>query len=79
LTGNEKLVLNLTGQNWLTRVQIKVMGLSDLQEEEARELVLEELPDATEEEAQKITDVIGGNIHDLRGSSQDIQDQLSVL
>jgi Ca2+-binding EF-hand superfamily protein len=79
LTGNEELVLSLTDQNRLTRGHIKVVGLGDLQEEEARQLILEELPDATKEEAQKITDIFGGFIHDIRGSSRDIQDQLGLV
>lgn len=79
LTGNEELVLSLTDQNRLTRGHIKVVGLGDLQEDEARQLVLEELPDATEEEVKKITNIFGGFVHDVRGSSRDIQDQLGLV
>jgi len=78
LTGNEELVLSLTDQNRLTRGHVKVIGLDDLQEDEARALVLQELPDASEEEIHKIINAFGGFIHDVRGSSRDIQDQLSL-
>eukprot|EP00980_Cylindrotheca_fusiformis_P007176 scaffold1513_cov141-Cylindrotheca_fusiformis.AAC.3 len=78
LTGNEELVLSLTDQNRLTRGHIEVVGLGDLQPEEARQLVLEFLPDATEEEIDRITTVFGGFVHDIRGCSRDIQDQLCL-
>ncbi|CAJ1964086.1 unnamed protein product [Cylindrotheca closterium] len=78
LTGNEELVLSLTDQNRLTRGHVKVIGLGDLQKDEARQVVLKEIPDASEEEVQKILDAFGGFIHDVRGSARDIQDQLGL-
>merc|ERR1740124_861630 len=78
ITGNEELVLSLTDQNRLTRGHVKVVGLGDLDNNNACELVKQEMPDATEEEIQKITDAFGGFVHDVSGSSRDIQDRLGL-
>jgi len=78
LTGNEELVLSLTDQNRNTRGHVKVIGLGDLQKGEAREVVLNEIPDASEKEIQNILEAFGGFIHDVRGSARDIQDQLGL-
>lgn len=79
LTGDEELVLNLTDQNRLTRGHVKIIGLGDVSEEYALELVFKEIPDVTLEEAKMITDTFGGCIHDVIGSSRDIQDRLVLL
>lgn len=79
LTGDEELILNLTDQNRLTRGHVKVIGLGDVSKEYALELVFKEIPDVTLEEAKMITDTFGGCIHDVIGSSRDIQDRLVLL
>lgn len=77
LTGNEELVISLTGQNRLTRGHVKVVGLDDLSKEEAAQIVLQELPDATPEEILKITDMFGGFIHDVQAVSREVQSWLN--
>lgn len=72
LTGNEELVISLTDQNRNTRGHVKVVGLADLTVSEAGQIVLQELPSASEQEVKKITDVFGGFIHDVQAVSREI-------
>lgn len=76
-TGNEKFVLNIMDQNRLTRGHIKIVGLGDLSRDEASKLVLQELPDATDDEIEKIVNTFGGFIHDIQGVSRDMSVILS--
>eukprot|EP00547_Thalassionema_nitzschioides_P012314 CAMPEP_0194258352 /NCGR_PEP_ID=MMETSP0158-20130606/41129_1 /TAXON_ID=33649 /ORGANISM="Thalassionema nitzschioides, Strain L26-B" /LENGTH=698 /DNA_ID=CAMNT_0038997743 /DNA_START=121 /DNA_END=2214 /DNA_ORIENTATION=- len=76
-TGNEKFVHNIMDQNRLTRGHIKIVGLGDLSRQEASKLVLQELPDATDDEIEKIINTFGGFIHDIKAVSRDIHDILS--
>ena len=75
LTGNEELVLSLHN-NRATRGHVSIIGLGDLSKEDAKKVVLQELPDATEEEVDKIINHFGGFIHDVQGVSREIQSRL---
>mmetsp|Transcript_52624 Transcript_52624/g.111767 ORF Transcript_52624/g.111767 Transcript_52624/m.111767 type:complete len:676 (+) Transcript_52624:308-2335(+) len=77
LTGNEQLVMSLTDQNRVTRGHVRVVGLGDLGLEDAAKIVRSELPDATDEEIECITNVFGGFIHDVKGTSRDIQHRIA--
>ena len=76
LTGNEQLVLSLTDQNRITRGHVKVVGLGNLEIEDAATIVKLEIPDASDDEIKSITGVFGGFIHDVKGVSRDIQYRL---
>mmetsp|Transcript_27578 Transcript_27578/g.58905 ORF Transcript_27578/g.58905 Transcript_27578/m.58905 type:complete len:757 (+) Transcript_27578:83-2353(+) len=73
LTGSEQLVLSLTDQNRVTRGHVRVVGLADLDLEDAAKIVRSELKDATDDEIKRITNRFGGFIHDVKGTSRDIQ------
>jgi hypothetical protein len=79
LTGNEKLMLSLTDQNRLTRGHIRVVSLRDLSDSKAREMILNEIPDAADDEIEKIISNFGGFVHDIRGICRDIQGRLGHL
>ena len=81
LTGNEQLVMSLTDQNKMTRGHVKVVGLGDINvhSDLARQVILQEWPDATHDEIQKILDNFGGFIHDLQTTSREIQNKLMLL
>lgn len=78
MTCNEELVLSLTDQNRLTRGHVKVIGLGDVSTEDAMELVQQEIPDVTRDEAKMIVNKFGGFIHDIKGCSRAIQDRLGL-
>ena len=76
LTGNEELVISLTDQNRTTRGHVKVIGLGDLSLKDACQVVVQEIPDATPAEVEKITEIFGGFIHDVQSASREIQARL---
>lgn len=73
MTGSEQLVVLLTSQDRVTRGHVRVVGLGDLNLEDAAKIIRTELSDATDDEIKRITDVFGGFIHDIKGASRDIQ------
>jgi acetolactate synthase small subunit len=77
LTGNEELVISLTGENKITRGHVKVIGLADLKADEAACIVRQEIPSVSQAEIQKITTIFGGFIHDVQAVSREVQSQLS--
>ena len=77
LTGNEELVISLTNQNRATRGHVKVISLDDLSIKEAGQLIVQDLPDATQEEIDKLTDTFGGFIHDIQAVTREIQARLA--
>uniref|UniRef100_A0A7S4NHP1 EF-hand domain-containing protein n=1 Tax=Odontella aurita TaxID=265563 RepID=A0A7S4NHP1_9STRA len=77
LTGNEELVFSLTEHNRKIRGHVKVIGLRPLDSEEAVAFVAQEWPDASPEEVARLTGTFGGWIHDLRGTTREIQSRLA--
>ena len=73
LTGSEQLLMSLTDQNRVTRGHVRVVGLGDLDIIDAARIVRVELPDATDEEVKRVTDVFGGFVHDVKGASRDVR------
>jgi len=77
LTGSEQLVMSLSDQNRASRGHVRVIGLGDLDLDDAALIVRSELPDATDDEIERITNVFGGFIHDVKSASRDIHHRIA--